>query len=258
MLNRALSDLIIKDLSVFKKTITLNFSIGILLGICVSPALADNTGGVFGPVVNEGHRSFEYRIAIDPNDAAGETSFAHRIHYQQAINGDFQWRLMAQARKTAASDNDYDFIQGELTWELAGTDMHKSGLRFDLRLRDEGRPNQVGVNWMNQFTLANDWYSRFLVLTTLQVGSNSASGLGLQTRANIWKKSSYGDLGVEMFSTYGTTEKFRDFSKQSHAIGPFFQRAIGQDGWQIFAGVLLGITDASPDTDIRFRVTKKL
>jgi hypothetical protein len=243
---------------VIKKTTVFKFFVFISLGIFVSPTFADNTGGVFGPVVNEGHKSFEYRIGIDPNNAAGETSFAHRIHYQQAINGDFQWRVLAQARKTAESDNDFDFIQGELTWEFAGTDNYKTGMRFDLRLRDEGRANQVGVNWMNQFKLSNDWYSRFLVLTTIQIGSNSASGVGLQTRANLWKKSSYGDVGVELFSSYGTTEKFKDFSDQSHAIGPFFQKAIGKDGWQIYAGVLLGITDASPDTDFRFRLSKKL
>jgi hypothetical protein len=241
-----------------KKTQKFKLFLCFLVSVFLLPAYADNTGGVFGPVVTEGHKSFEYRISIDPDNAAGDTSFAHRIHYQQAINGDFMWRILAQARKTAESDNDFDFIQGELTWEFAGTADHKSGMRFDLRLRDEGRANQVGVNWMNQFKFSNDWSSRFLVLTTVQFGSNSASGVGLQTRANLWKKSSFGDVGVELFSSYGTTDKFKDFSEQSHAIGPFIQSSVGKNGWKIFAGVLIGITDASPDTDFRFRVTKSL
>ena len=44
-------------------------------------AFAQNTGGVFGPVVKEGHRSFQYRAAVNPDNALGQTGFAQRLHY---------------------------------------------------------------------------------------------------------------------------------------------------------------------------------
>ena len=78
------------------------------------PAAGQNTGGVFGPVVNDGHRSAQYRAAYD-FDTYG---LAQRVHYQQAINGDLMWRVLVQARKTADSRVDTDFVQGELFWQL--------------------------------------------------------------------------------------------------------------------------------------------
>ena len=56
---------------------------GLMTTLFAFPAMAQNTGGVFGPVVNEGHRSAQYRLAIVPDAAGGETAHAHRLHYQQ-------------------------------------------------------------------------------------------------------------------------------------------------------------------------------
>jgi len=54
------------------------------------------------------------------------------FHYQQAIKfGDFNGACWRKARKTAEQTNDLDFIQGELTWEFAGTGTTiKTGMRF--------------------------------------------------------------------------------------------------------------------------------
>ena len=85
-----------------------NLFFGILL-ILLSPlyAMAQNTGGVFPPDVNEGHKSAQYRIAANlDNDR-----FAQRLHYQQAIDGDLMWRIVGQTRETATSDFDFDYVQ---------------------------------------------------------------------------------------------------------------------------------------------------
>ena len=71
----------------------------IFISICLSlfvttSAFAQNTGGIFGPVVNEGHSSLQYRATVDPNNSAGDTGFAQRLHYQRAINTDFMWRVV--------------------------------------------------------------------------------------------------------------------------------------------------------------------
>lgn len=221
-------------------------------------AHAQNTGGVFGPVVNEDHKSFQYRIGVDPDNAAGETGYAQRIHYQQALDDNFMWRVIGQTQKTNDSNNDFDYLQAELFWELEGSKDYQTGVRFDLRYRDNNRPNQVGVNWMNQYHFDDNWYGRFLVLTTAQFGDNSADGIGLQTRFNLAKKYDFGEVGVELFNSYGSTEKIPSFSSQQHSIGPYMTKKVGKDGWSIFAGALFGITSPSPDTELRFWVTKSL
>lgn len=214
-------------------------------------AKAQNTGAVFGPVVSEGHRSAQYRSAFD-TDSDG---FAQRIHFQQALNGKYQLRVLAQSRKTADSDFDFDFFQAELTWDITDEARYwQTGLRFDVRVRDRGRPVTLGVDWTNQFQLNEHWQARLLAITSLDVGDGARDGIGLQTRASLYRRvSDRQQLGLEMFSNYGTTADFLDLDEQSHQIGPFTNWSLG-DGWSVFGGVLLGVSEAAPDVNLRLFV----
>lgn len=222
-------------------------------------AFAQNTGGVFGPVVKEGHRSFQYRAAVNPDNALGQTGFAQRLHYQQAIDTNFMWRILGQTRKTDASDIDFDFLQAELFWQLTDDkEDYQTGLRFDARLRDEGRAEQLGLNWMNQWKLSDAWSARFLTLTALQLGNNAADGLNIQTRGRVtYKTESKVTLGVELYNNFGNTGNIGGFDDQSHTIGPIVSLPIAKD-LSIFAGTLHGISDAAPDTEFRLWLTKTL
>ena len=232
-------------------------SLTILLSAFAYPSYAQNTGGVFGPVVNEGHRSFQYRLAFDPDNANNTTGFAQRLHYQQAINDDFMWRILGQTRKTGASDVDFDFVQGELFWQLGESENYQSGVRFDLRFRDGDRPDQIGVNWMHEFKLKNNWSSRFLLLSTAQFGDNSANGVFLQSRFRFHKTTSFGGVGVESFSNYGNSRDIGSFDEQSHTIGPYLSNNL-KNGWSTYFGGQFGVTDPSADAELRFWVTKNL
>jgi len=84
-------------------------------GVAITaPSSTQNTGGAFPPTVNEGHRSIQYRVTIDPGNSAGETGVTQRLYYQQALNDNFMWRVLGQARRTANSDFNFDFLQAEL------------------------------------------------------------------------------------------------------------------------------------------------
>lgn len=220
-------------------------------------AMAQNTGGVFPPMVNEGHKSLQYRIAINPDNAAGETGFAQRLHYQQSLNGDMMWRVVGQARKTDDSDFDFDFLQAELFWELSDDeDQHKTGLRFDVRLRDEDRAEQLGLNWTNQFNFDNGWSARAVALTAVQIGENAADGVNLQTRGQIARKLESGhSIGIDMFNNYGRTGNIGSFKTQGHTIGPFIAAPLG-DGVSLYGGPLFGLSKAAPDLEARLWVTK--
>ncbi len=221
-------------------------------GFFVPLAAADNTGGVFGPVVNEGHRSWQYRIAHDLDTH----STKWRLHYQQSLDERLMWRVLAQARKTQARDNDFDFIQGELFWQLA--DLRpgwRSGVRFDLRLRDDDRPHQLGLNWMHDVQLAPKWSARMLALSTLQFGDNDASGLFLQTRGSVtYQANAQTNLSLSLFSDYGSTS---DWKTASHQLGPTLQMRLGS-GWSLLLGYLGGVSDRAPDHQARFWLTKSL
>lgn len=212
------------------------------------PAASQNTGGVFGPVVNEGHRSLQYRAAYDFENYG----FAQRLHYQQAINGDLMWRVLVQARKTTDSRVDTDFVQGELFWQLANpTPNWQHALRFDLRYSTEGRPGAIGVHWTNQFDFAARWMARFVVLTATQIGDGANGDLVMQTRASVAYSLDPGlRAGLELFNTYGPIDDFPTLQAQNHQIGPTIAASVG-GGWSIFGSLLFGISDAASDTQGR-------
>lgn len=225
-----------------------------LLATLPLTAQATQTGGVFGPVVNEGHRSAQYRVGHDLDNHG----LAQRLHYQQALNDDLMWRFVAQARKTGESDVDFDFVQGELFWQLADLRPNWAhGLRFDLRLRDSGRPAQIGVNWMHQIEFADNWQARLLLLSVLQFGDDAASGVFLQTRASVgYAASDRYRLDLSMFSSYGSTADFAAFDQQSHQLGPTLTVQVNRR-WQVQAGYLAGLTDGTPDNVVRLWLSRR-
>ena len=219
--------------------------------ICPQLASAQNTGGVFPPTVNDGHKSAQYRITLSDDDRS-----AQRVHYQQAINGDFMWRLLGQV-KTNDGDTDFDFVQAELFWDFSETgDSHAQGVRFDLRYRDDDRPAQFGLNWMHQFKLSETWSARALALSSAQFGSNPADGIALQTRGNVMYKASGGvTLGGELYSNWGRTGNLRSLDESGQQAGPFVSVPVGEKT-ALYLNALVGLTDTTPDTELRLWLTQ--
>jgi len=223
-----------------------------------SLAQAQNTGGVFPPTVNEGHRSLQYRGAINPDNAVRDFGFAQRLHYQEAINDDFMWRILGQTRRTDSSDVDLDFIGAELFWEFSDNeDSHKHGVRFDGRIRFDDRAEFLGFNWIHQWNFDDGWSARAIALTSVEVGDNSADGINLQTRTQIAKQLDNGlTLGLENYSNYGNTGgDIGGFDDQSHTIGPFISIPI-EKGLSLWGGPLFGVSEAAPDFEARIWLTR--
>lgn len=221
--------------------------------VVAAPASAQSLGGVFGPVVKEGSASAQWRSGYDPD----AERWGHRVHYQQALNDKVQVRGLVQVRETADSDFDFDSLGLEATWQITPDGQHwQTGLRFDARVRDDGRPGSLGVNWMNQWALPGGWRARGLVLTAVDVGDNTRDGVFVQTRGQLNYRLAGGpDVGLELFSAYGSSDNFRDFEDQSHEIGPYVVAPVAEN-WSIFAGTLFGLTDGSPDANLKFWLTR--
>jgi hypothetical protein len=224
------------------------------LALVVSPiAYAQNTSGVFGPVIDEGERGWEYRATYEP-DSEG---LAQRFHYQQALNGELRWRAVAQVRKTDDSDVDLDYLRGEIVWQVTPDDQkYQSGFRFEGRYRFNDRPGDVTVHWANQWKHIDNWTMRFIVGATQQIGNDPADGLQIQTRASAMTSLSDGPkIGLELFSEYGSTSDWLDADEQEHEFGPVAVWKLNED-WNLYSGALFGLTDASADIQLRFRLSK--
>lgn len=229
-----------------------------LLLLALGPAstvLADNVGGAFGPVVNPDHRSWQYRAALDPDT----DDFAHRLHYQHALDDDFMWRLIVQGRAPGGSNHGFDYFGAELFWQLPNVrDNWQQGVRFDLRFRDDDRPQSIGFNWMHQIALNEVWRARGLLLLGTDFGENRRDSVGIQTRFQLLHRTTDTlSLGAELYSGYGRADDLQGLDDQTHQIGPIFSWSVAP-GWSVFGGPLFGLTDPTDDYNIRLWLTYSL
>ena len=225
-----------------------------VLGLSPAAASAQNTGGVFGPVVNEDYAAAQYRVTYDP-DSEG---LAQRVHYEQSLNGDFMLRGVGQVRKTADNDVDFDFVQAELFWELSDdSSSWRNGVRFDARIRSDGRPGLLGAHWMGQWQLSDQLSGRVVVLSSMDVGDDARDGVFLGTRGQLNYATPNGpSIGAELYSSYGSTDRIADFEDQRHQVGPTANINLPHD-LSLYANVLFGLTEATPDTELRLWLTRR-
>jgi hypothetical protein len=216
-------------------------------------ALAQLTSGISGPDVTEGARAIGYRAAYDP-DADG---FAQRVHVDQALTGALMLRGVVQVRRTDDRPMDFDFVQGELRWQVTPDNAKwASGLRLDARLRDSGRPGQVSVHWLNQIRLSDTLRTRFAVIASQQTGAGRETGTFLQTRGEVSRRIDGGiDLGGEFYNSYGTASDLLPVSEQSHLAGPFAALPL-TDSLTLRTSALFGLTAGSPDATFRVFLTQ--
>ncbi len=196
--------------------------VGLFLILVAGQLSAQNTGGVFPPFVNPGFQSLQYRVAVDTDSLSDDTGLQHRIHYLDALNDDYQFVAFAGFNRTPQTEFDFNYIHIGLFRDL-GVDgaKYRTGVRFDGRINEGARPDQIGLNWMHQYYFDNGWTARGVLLTALQLGDRAANGLSLQTRWQLAKRLQSGHgVGLEMFSFYGSTDNLGNFDSQIILSGP--------------------------------------
>lgn len=217
-------------------------------------AHAQNLSGVFGPL--PASNDLEYRVGLRPAEGGEPARFAHRVNYQRGFHDRFLWRLVGQASHTEDQGLRFDFVQGQLFWELSDRDqMWRTGLRLDGRLAAGSRPDDLGLSWANEFALRDGWTARFNVLTKKQFGADALPGVLLETRSSVFHKNSDGIVwGVETYNLHGSTADIDLFGGRQQ-VGPFAFVPLGE-GYTMFASVLIGANAASPDADVRLWLRK--
>ena len=229
-------------------------SLALLAGAAAAPmSVAQNTGGVFGPVVDGNERSVQYRLAYVPEEDGRDHRYAHRLHGELAIDNRRKARLIVQGADRGGPDGlEFDYVQAELFWELSDEQATawNSGLRFDARISGDDRPDQFGLNWTNQFRITDRMFARAIALTAVQTGDNSADGVLLSARGSLNYKLEDGySVALESYNSLGSSEDF-GFDDNSQQLGPTVSGKF-DGGWDWTAGTLFGVSDQAPDTDFR-------
>lgn len=219
------------------------------------PGLA-NTTTVFSPDVKADTRAWEYRSSYFPSDGDEPKRFAHRLHYQQAIDDTWRVRLIGQQRSIDGESLDYRYTRLEvqqqyLESEVAGWD---AALRYELQISDEDdSPDRVRIAWTGKRDLDSGWQLRGNFLTGREFGNNDRGGLLLEFRAQATQVVGDARLGLELFSDMNRTTDVGDFDDQEHQLGPIAKFSLA--GMKVNAGYLYGISDSAQDHNFRLIFT---
>ena len=227
--------------------------IGYLGLLTLSNSTSANTAGVFPPVVQEGHRSLQYRVTLNPDTGA----FGTRLHYQESLNDDVMLRGIVHASESATGHSKVDFVQAELFWDLGeDTDRLRHGFRFDARARGRGEPSSVSVNYALQYSVSPQWQARLAVLNTRSFGGKANTDIQFQARSQLsYRASQAVSLNLEYYSQLGAIDDFNPWKNQKHQIGPSVNWRVA-NGWTLYGGFLSSMNNSSPNTVYRMWVTK--
>lgn len=247
----------LKNSGKFMNRFVSTFYTTVLLFLLSTNAVLANNGGVHGPNVKEGTKSFELRMNTTNSNDAKDGREQYRIHYQQAFSDKYQLRLVLQYRDFG--NVEYDNAKAEFlyNYKKRGNGKYSAGLRLDIRTRRAQRPEDIALHWTHQYDFSNDFFARGIAIVDKNISSNGAGEkpTTVATRFSITKKLDRGiSIGAEMFNNYG---KFNNVSKtedQQHQFGPFF--LYKKESWYLYARYLSGLTRNTDDHNFQFRVGK--
>lgn len=152
---------------------------------------------------------------------------------------------------------DFDFARIEAVWQvtLDGED-YQAGVRFEGRLRGDGRADEVRANWINQWSLGDGWRARTILMNTYQVAQRTNDELQFAGRFGLSRKIPSGvRLGVHSFVDFGDTSGLRVLNGNEAEAGPFVSFDL-MDSVDVYIGTLHGITASFDDNQVRVFVGK--
>jgi hypothetical protein len=223
--------------------------------VTVSSASWGNTAGIFPPVVNEGHRSMQYRITTDPDSGA----WGSRLHYEQSLSGNLMLRGIIHGSENSFGQSRLDYAQAELFWDLGDdSDKLRHGLRFDARMQGRSKPSSFSINYGALYQLSETWQARLAILNTHAFGTGADRDVTVQARVFVgYRATPTVSLNVEYYSQLGELKHFASWSEQRHQFGPSFKWRVDSE-WTVYGGTLSSLNNRSPDTVYRLWLTRRL
>jgi hypothetical protein len=218
---------------------------------------AQTTGSVSGPTVKPGPPVVQYRVSWLPGEDGRPDRVGQRLEWDTNLDDRHDLHLFASAGGPS-NDQELTSLNSELVWALSPetATRWKTALRFDASVGLNGRPSAVGMDWINEFTFDDGWSARAMLLTAVQIGENRRDGIFLQSRFRVNRRLAGGqDVGVELYDGYGSTEALGSFNDENHRAGPYLSQPLA-NGWKLYSGVLLGLSDRAAGSEFRLWIAK--
>lgn len=223
-----------------------------LLFVGGSAASAWATQNVSSPVVDAGKWSAEIRSGWQR--FATENRFRLRQHLDYGFNDALALRVISQQRYRSQVGTQYAETGLELRWQWL--ELQDSGWAAGMRLGYDVTEAAIGADEL-KWRLLGLWKEeaveyRLNLDVGHEVGPGSESGLQFGTRMQAiyaWEKGIR--TGLELFSDYGNLSAQSGWDAQRHQLGPVAKFAV-LDGINLQLGFLAGLTDASPDSEVKF------
>ena len=222
------------------------------------PACAQTVSGQPSPYVRGGTSAMEARVAFAPGGDGLEDRWAGRWHYQRDLDDVLRARVVLQG---ADFEGDFELthIQAELLWEVDPDPLWGKAIRFDARLTDgDDGADQLGLVSIHHFKLTEQAYARASAFGNVQFGNDRGDGIGVEIRGRLgYRVDANTDVFVDSFNALGRGQSFGSFRRNRERAGPGISHRFGT-GWSLLGGILFGLNDATPDTDIRVWLGKSL
>lgn len=233
------------------------FPLAACLVVFALSAEAQSTSSVSGPEVSPGWQT-EYRFGMT-GEHAGET-LTHRLHVSRAVADGWRLRGIISFDDSPGRGSRFAYYEADVMWQFAGRseqDRYKSALRVDLRQNELKESQQIGLNWINQWALHEDWRLRLMGSVDKVFNTPGSGGIILETRASLGRRVS-DDIRLEfdMFNRWGNTQGgLGGFEDQNHTAGLVLSgKGPAQMSWAL--GALAGLSDGAPDGILQLRLGK--
>ncbi len=224
----------------------------LMAGYALSGAAAAQslTGNVGSAGISPGDRSVEARAGMDE-----EGNLASRIHYDQALNGWYQVRVIAAFERPDAGDTEFSGLTVEnwFQWSEESNDGtgFNGGLRFAYTRSEDGEADEAAIRLTLTDKFASGWEWRANLIAESQTGGGREEGVGLETRVQLsraidlnWFGTRDWRLGAEMFSEYGNADDIPGLKDQAHQAGPVL-KAEWDNGIYLQTALRAGVTDGA-------------
>ncbi len=217
---------------------------------------AQNMGMVFSPVVNEGENTVDYRFGYQPDGNAS----AQRVQYKYGITDRLRLGGIVQFNQNDLESFAFQFVRFEAMCQML--DEESLGIASAIRviLEVPGRedaPYRTGAAWSGQWDLDEDWQARGNVMVNFDFGEYRTPGVLIGGRAQISRRITRRvSVAFDYFGGNNDFASLGNFDENLHQVGPMLVIKPAER-WKLSAGVLFGVSNASPAAsyrlDLQFR-----
>lgn len=220
------------------------------------------TGNVGSAGISAGERSVEWRAGMDDGG-----NLASRVHFDQAINGWYQFRVIGSFERPDGEAWDYTGLTVEnwFQWSEERNDNSgfNGGFRLSYGLADDTGPDEIEARLTLTDKFAGDWEWRANIIAEAEAGESSEGGLALETRAQLSRAMRINALGsddwrigLEAFSEYGNTREIPGLKDQAHQIGPVL-KVEWDNGVYLQTAARVGISRGADDGMIKLFIGRE-